>query len=214
MAIVSGSTQVVDVLIVDDDSAVAESTAEVLAGAGFSVAVSSTILDALEAITTRSIGCVILDHHLADAGGERLLGAEGRRPPTILMSGMGRSELARLWHQNAERLFACLPKPMPPEDLIEVVRSAVRPATEVTSSRPIRPWDVGTWVYVRDPRTDVWSGGFVITEVLDDGYRLRRLWEGDVLDEPFPFEDVRPERSRRPFPTIGEDHAAARLMVR
>jgi DNA-binding response OmpR family regulator len=167
--------------------------------AGFSVAVSLTIDDALEAVTTSAIGCVILDHHLADADGEKLLGAEGQRPPTILMSGMGRGALARLWHQNAERLFACLPKPIPPQDLIEVVRSAVRPGTQITTSRPIRPWDVGTWVYVRDPRTDIWSGGFAVVEVLDDGYRLRRLWEGDVLDEPAPFADVRPERRTDPF---------------
>jgi hypothetical protein len=106
---------------------------------------------------------------------------------------------ARLWHENTELLFACLPKPVRPEDLIEVVRSAVRPEAVRPTSRPARPWGVGTWVYARDPEAGVWNGGFAVVEVLDRGYRLRRLWEGDVLDDPFAFEDVRPERRNNPF---------------
>jgi DNA-binding NtrC family response regulator len=197
--VVSASAGSVDVLIVEDEPAVAESTADILELAGFSVAVTPTVHEALEAVASSAVGCVILDHHLADESGETFLGAEEATQPTIVLSGMGQGELARLWHENADRLFACLPKPVQPEDLIEVVRSAVRPAALPAPSRPARPWSVGTWVYARDPHARAWNGGFAIVEVLDDGYRLRRLWEGDVLDDPFAFEDVRPERRHNPF---------------
>jgi len=189
----------VDVLIVEDEPDVADSTADILKIAGFSVAVTPTVDEALTAVTTSSFGCVILDHHLADQSSETFLGGMEQTPPTIVLSGMGQGELAKLWHENTDRLFACLRKPVTPQDLIEVVRSAVRPDPAGLGDRPPRPWGVGTWVYARDRRTGRWNGGFAISEVLEDGYQLRRLWEGDVLEQPFAFDDVRPERRSDPF---------------
>jgi len=111
---------------------------------------------------------------------------------------MGQNELAQLWHLNADRLFACLRKPLEPRELIEVVASATRP-TPGGVTLTSRPWKVGTWVYARRPGTDAWTSGFAVAEVLADGYRLRRIWEGDLLDGVTPFEDVRPERRIDPF---------------
>ena len=189
----------VDVLLVEDEPAAAESTAEVLESAGFSVAVAPTVLGAQEVKATSAVGCIILDHHLADESAEGLLESTNQLPPIIVLSGMGQRELAITWHQHAERLFACLPKPVPPRHLIDVVRAAIEPVPDPAAARPPRPWDVGTWVYARDRRTGVWSGGFAIADVLDQGYRLRRLWEGDVLDDVFRHDDVRPERRDDPF---------------
>lgn len=55
----------------------------------------------------------------------RLLAAGGKLPPVIAASGLGRDALAALRTARAEKLFACLAKPVPPAMLIEVVKAAI-----------------------------------------------------------------------------------------
>jgi hypothetical protein len=63
---------------------------------------------------------------------------------------------------------------------------------------------VGTPVEVHTRfQLGMWAPGFAIAEVLPDGYRLRRLSDGDVLREVFPSADVRLPSSMHasgPFP--------------
>jgi len=66
------------------------------------------------------------------------------------------------------------------------------PSTEATDPVPV--FDVGTKVYVSDRFLGNWTSGFAVAEVLDDGYRLRRLTDGRVFPDVFPFDDVRLER--------------------
>jgi hypothetical protein len=72
---------------------------------------------------------------------------------------------------------------------------------EASSSAPARARGlaVGTTVCVWNRFLDRWSGGFEIAEVLSSGYRLRRLSDGQVLDDPFSFEDVLTERRNNPM---------------
>lgn len=64
--------------------------------------------------------------------------------------------------------------------------------------------DVGTPVYVRNRFLGDWSSGFKVAEVLDDGYRLRRLSDGQVFTDVFPFHDVHRERRQHPLRGVDE----------
>lgn len=56
----------------------------------------------------------------------------------------------------------------------------------------------GTHVEVRNRFNERWTGGFVIDAALDEGYRLRRAWNGAVLPVTFKEDDLRPaELARR-----------------
>ncbi|MGA2519374.1 MAG: hypothetical protein ABSG81_00965 [Acidimicrobiales bacterium] len=58
---------------------------------------------------------------------------------------------------------------------------------------------VGTNICVRNRFLGNWTSGFEISEVLDDGYRIRRLSDGHSFPDVFFSEEVRPERRRAPM---------------
>jgi hypothetical protein len=62
--------------------------------------------------------------------------------------------------------------------------------------------DVGTKVYVRNRFLGDWTTGFEVAEVLSDGYRIRRLSDGQGFPDVFAFEDVRLERRHYPMREI------------
>lgn len=70
-----------------------------------------------------------------------------------------------------------------------------------TKGRPWRLWmdsaemtrtgvAVGSSVAVRTRYLGSWTTGFEIAELLDDGYRVRRVSDGTVLPEVFAFHDI------------------------
>jgi len=114
----------VDVLVVDDEPAVASSTADILRSAGLNAATTSTVKEALAMVESRDVRSIILDHQLAD-NGEKIFEGVRVLPPIIVMSGIGREALAALQVLHGDRLFACMAKPVPPLRLIDVVKSAI-----------------------------------------------------------------------------------------
>lgn len=69
-------------------------------------------------------------------------------------------------------------------------------ATTEDTSTPVGPsLTPGTHVDVRSGLDDSWQVGFVVDEVTDRGYRLRRESDGAVLPE-LPHERVRRRRKR------------------
>jgi len=74
--------------------------------------------------------------------------------------------------------------------------------TSTDSDEVVPTLDVGTRVYVRNRFLGDWSGGFEVVEVLDNGYRIRRLSDGQAFLDMFPFADVRLERRQNPFRQI------------
>lgn len=52
----------------------------------------------------------------------------------------------------------------------------------------------GTRVEVRNGFDGSWASGFVVMEVTETGYRLRRRYDQDVLPSVFAPADVRRER--------------------
>lgn len=70
---------------------------------------------------------------------------------------------------------------------------ALRLAAGGDHEEPMKP---GVRVEVRRRFDQHWARGFEIAEVLDSGYRIRRLSDNSVLPEVFGPDDVRRERRR------------------
>ena len=73
------------------------------------------------------------------------------------------------------------------------------PGPPATATESTAHFEVGTRIYVRTRYLGEWSGGFVVAEVLDDGYRIRRTSDGHDFSDVFPFDDVRLERRQDPL---------------
>ena len=80
---------------------------------------------------------------------------------------------------------------------------AVYPGSTENNASALR-LDVGTKVYVRNRFQGDWSSGFMVAEVVDHGYRLRRLSDGQVFTDVFPFHDVHVERRQHPLRGVDE----------
>ena len=61
------------------------------------------------------------------------------------------------------------------------------------------PLTPGTRVDVRNRYQGTWVRGFEVAEVVQDGYRIRRMSDGSTLGELFARDDVRRERTRQGF---------------
>jgi len=78
---------------------------------------------------------------------------------------------------------------------------------DTTDLEPLPPrFSVGTRVYVCDRYLGNWSRGFEVAEVADGGYRLRRVSDGRVFPDVFPFGDVHVERRRDPLRGSSRSH--------
>lgn len=55
----------------------------------------------------------------------------------------------------------------------------------------------GAHVEVRNRFTAAWSRGFELVEIVDGGYKIRRLSDGSVLPTVFLPEDVRPRPPKK-----------------
>ena len=61
------------------------------------------------------------------------------------------------------------------------------------AARPAR-LEAGTRVEVRTGFDRSWATGFEVAEVTDDGYRVRRRSDGEILPVAIAADDVRRER--------------------
>ena len=57
----------------------------------------------------------------------------------------------------------------------------------------------GTKVEVRSRFERSWARGFEIAEVVEAGYRIRRLSDGSILPLDFSADDVRAEKKKSDF---------------
>ena len=115
----------IDVLVVDDEEDVASTTAEILERAGMTTVTATTLGQAQQLIRANDVRSLILDHQIADTDAQDFLRAEPELPPVIVISGVGRDVLAAFEVTHGNRLFACRSKPVPPAELIALVRTAL-----------------------------------------------------------------------------------------
>jgi PAS domain S-box-containing protein len=113
------------VLVIDDDEAVLELSAEFLSRAGFEVVTAGGGLEAIERVREQgeAIDAVVLDLVMPDLSGEEtFLALRELHPelPVVLVSGFDREQAA---HQFSARGVAdFITKPFEPADLVEAVR--------------------------------------------------------------------------------------------
>jgi hypothetical protein len=60
-----------------------------------------------------------------------------------------------------------------------------------SSSNELRPLPTGTHVAVRNRYQYSWSNGFEVVRTTEDGYWLRREFDGYLLPRAFAMDDVR-----------------------
>jgi DNA-binding response OmpR family regulator len=114
------------VLLVDDNAVQLQVREMILRNAGFRVAIATSADSALALLRTASqhVGLVITDHLMPGTGGAefvRKLRSTHAEMPVIVLSGLPDAEQEYDGLTVAFRL-----KPLPPNELIELVRSQMR----------------------------------------------------------------------------------------
>lgn len=118
------STQ--DVLVVDDEPDLAETTAGILRNAGFTAMTARDVDGALRLAEAHTFKVFVLDHHL-DHTCEAIISGVKRLPPVIIVSAAHPADLEIVRRRHV-KVFSVKTKPCDPPDLIETVRAAIAAA--------------------------------------------------------------------------------------
>jgi CheY-like chemotaxis protein len=121
-----------NVLVVDDDSDVRCSCAEVLRTAGYVVHEAADGYAAIEYLRTRVISAVLLDVNMPGLDGLSLLDQFDLLPPVALLT---EHEYDPEVIARRTKVFMYLAKPVPPQNLIEAVAHMLT-ASDIGSPEP------------------------------------------------------------------------------
>lgn len=114
------------ILIVDDDTSLAENVAEILEALPVEIEVASRAADAMARIKERRFDVVLVDVRLPDADGTSLVGPiRTQSPHTEVVLITGDATVDSAVTAVSMGAFAYILKPFSPPDLIEVVRRAL-----------------------------------------------------------------------------------------
>ena len=113
------------VLVVDDDEMFRRTTARVLRAVGYTVTEAADGADALRLLNVMRFDVVLLDLRLPPFDGIGLVRQVRHLPPVISVSGYALDDDART--EMSESIVAHLRKPVPPQQLLDTVETAVRP---------------------------------------------------------------------------------------
>ena len=121
----SSSKQLATILVVDDNDPVRYATSHFVRGAGFQVCIATTAAGALAIVRTLNerIGVIVTDHLMPGSSGAdlvRQLRQSGLSHPVIVLSGLAEAVGE---YDGLDVIFRT--KPLPPAELIELVRSAL-----------------------------------------------------------------------------------------
>ena len=128
------------VAIVDDDEPMRRATSNLLESAGFATATFPDAEAFLGATDHRGVACLVTDMRMPGLSGLELhesLVASGSDIPTVLITAYA-DEATRMRARKAG-VVCFLPKPVPPEELCECVRSALAKRPEPHSHDRGRP---------------------------------------------------------------------------
>jgi two-component system, OmpR family, response regulator ResD len=122
-----------NVLVVDDDQALRETTVEILREEGHVVVQAADGLRALDLLRGCDIDVLLLDIGLPRLDGRGVLEALEDPPTVVVVSGFESVEEEEIRRQFGAVLFECLRKPVSPLQLIAVTSAAARHATSSRS---------------------------------------------------------------------------------
>jgi len=114
------------VAIVDDDEPMRLATSNLLESAGFATATFADAEAFLGSTQHRTVACLVTDLRMPGMTGLELresLVASGSDIPTVLITAY--ADEATGWRARKAGVVCFLPKPVPPEELCECVRSAL-----------------------------------------------------------------------------------------
>jgi len=116
------------VFIVDDDEAVRDSTAMLLAAGGFTVEAFATGADFLTACNGHGVGCAVIDIHMPGMDGFAVVEAlRARNAAVSVILITGRRDAAVEGRAQALGVTPVLEKPLGKGMLIQVVRTTLAP---------------------------------------------------------------------------------------
>jgi DNA-binding NtrC family response regulator len=115
----------IDVLVLDDDVSIRDTTVEILRHAGLTVVPAHTVDTALELCERFDFAAVVLDHTLNEPDGEDLLRRSAWPIPTVIVSASPLYHLEDIQQRFPDRVVGVRNKPCDPPDLVAVVKEAV-----------------------------------------------------------------------------------------
>jgi CheY-like chemotaxis protein len=129
------------VLVVDDDTAVRESTAAVLRTEGYNVLEAADGAAATWDLAAEAVDVLLLDLHMRRVDGTAVLEALERSSTVIVVSAFEYFEMAEIRRRFAPVVFECLRKPVAPRHLLEVVASAAAHVRGTGTGPRLKPVD-------------------------------------------------------------------------
>lgn len=128
-----------NVLVVEDDQGVRETTVAILREEGYVVVQAADGADALELLKGHDIDVLLLDLRLPRVDGPAVLEALDRPPTVVVVSGFESFEEAEMRRRFGPVLFDCLHKPVSPHRLMAATAAAVDHALAMRLPDPDRP---------------------------------------------------------------------------
>lgn len=126
------------VLIVDDDQAVLQLTAELVARAGGEVMLASTVAEAVASLEGESIELLVTDYGLGEETGEDVVLALNRLQPSVpVVVITGNSGALPGWMREAGVLAGVFAKPYPPQPFLDLVGTILGVKTMIGKPNPI-----------------------------------------------------------------------------
>ena len=113
------------VLVVEDDEAVRQTTAELLRTEGYGVIEAADGIEGLERLREESFDLVLLDLHLPRLDGIGVLDAMEDPPAVIVVSAFEYFDEDAMNSRFESKVFAFLQKPIPPQRLLSVVADSL-----------------------------------------------------------------------------------------
>jgi len=112
------------VLVVDDNEAIRSSAGDILRTVGYTAIEAADGYDALSLLSTMHFDVMVLDLNMPRLDGVALLGALSLPPPTVILSAFEMDDDTRRRFES--RIVTHLPKPVPPQQLLDAVGDALR----------------------------------------------------------------------------------------
>jgi DNA-binding response OmpR family regulator len=113
-----------EVLVVDDEPAVADTSAEILRTAGFATLTAYDVDGALALAADHAFKVFVLDHHLGHDTCEPILEHAEHLPPVVIVSAAHPDDLLRVAERHRQ-VCSVKTKPCDPAELIKAVREAI-----------------------------------------------------------------------------------------
>ncbi|MFQ5518866.1 MAG: response regulator [Mariprofundus sp.] len=210
------NAQGADILIVEDDTAIARLMQLHLEGAGYSTSVCNDGDAALAALQGGAWRLVVLDRMLPGTGGMKILrwlrGSEHAELPVLMVTALGMaSERVEGLNEGADDY---LPKPFEPDELVARARALLRRSRAVGKAKPVEePLQLdpdAPIVICGEQRVEVRPLEYKLLKILlgkpgktrSREYLLDHVWGQGVFVEDRTV-DVTVKRLRKALKTIG-----------